>query len=55
VIKASSSKYTPIKQWSFFDAREILDSSEASENKTNDFCEDGSRYDGQVAVLGQVR
>jgi len=50
VIKASSGKYTPIRQWTFFDAREMLP--EGTLDKS-DFVEDGTRYDGQVAVFGK--
>lgn len=40
----------PIKQWCFFDSREIL----PEKVDLADTAERGTRYDGQVAVLGNV-
>ncbi len=61
VIKASSSKYTPIRQWSFFDAREVLpvpvsadDAVVEAAAASGDFTEEGTRYDGQIAVFGKA-
>eukprot|EP00501_MAST-03F_sp_TOSAG23-6_P001867 GSMAST32.ASY1.ANO1.1945.1 assembled CDS len=38
VLKACSGKFTPIKQWFYFDAVELI----------------GTRYDGQIAVFGKT-
>lgn len=53
VIKASSGKYMPIRQWTFFDAREVLPGGHEEVNPA-DYAETGTRYDGQVAVLGNA-
>ena len=39
----------PIRQWSFFDARELLQ----EEVEASDYVEENTRYDGQVAVFGK--
>eukprot|EP01128_Nolandella_sp_AFSM9_P005358 TRINITY_DN256_c0_g2_i1.p1 TRINITY_DN256_c0_g2~~TRINITY_DN256_c0_g2_i1.p1 ORF type:complete len:1063 (-),score=334.92 TRINITY_DN256_c0_g2_i1:80-3268(-) len=49
IIKATSSKYTPIKQFLYFDALECLPSEELT---TEDCAPRGTRYDGQIAVFG---
>uniref|UniRef100_A0A3B4AYA7 Uncharacterized protein n=1 Tax=Periophthalmus magnuspinnatus TaxID=409849 RepID=A0A3B4AYA7_9GOBI len=43
VIKACSRKFTPLKQWFYFDALESL---------PEDDNQKGTRYDGQIAVFG---
>eukprot|EP01065_Artemidia_motanka_P019875 TRINITY_DN2376_c0_g1_i1.p1 TRINITY_DN2376_c0_g1~~TRINITY_DN2376_c0_g1_i1.p1 ORF type:complete len:1075 (+),score=488.18 TRINITY_DN2376_c0_g1_i1:71-3226(+) len=50
VLKAASGKFSPIKQWMYFDAREcLLDPPPAPES-----CQpSGSRYDGAVAIFGK--
>jgi len=57
VIKASSGKYMPIRQWCFFDAVEVLPATEeslsASSSAIEDYMEEGTRYDGQIAVFGK--
>eukprot|EP00759_Apiculatamorpha_spiralis_P024831 PhF_6_TR27979/c0_g1_i1/m.41415/K03178/UBE1, UBA1; ubiquitin-activating enzyme E1 len=50
VLKAASGKFTPIKQFYFFDARECLPPAAAL---TEEECKPrNSRYDGQIAVFG---
>lgn len=51
VIKACSRKFTPIKQWFYFDSLECLpeDDSQVEESL---FALKGTRYDGQIAVFG---
>lgn len=52
VMKASSGKFSPIKQWLYFDALECLPEDTAS--LTEDVCAPtGTRYDTQVAVFGK--
>lgn len=51
VIKASSGKYMPVRQWSFFDAREVMPEEELP---ASEFVEEGTRYDGQVAIFGRT-
>ncbi|KAI5109010.1 ubiquitin-like modifier-activating enzyme 1 [Silurus meridionalis] len=54
VMKACSGKFTPLKQWLYFDALECLPEQEDS-NKglTEEDCAPrNSRYDGQIAVFG---
>jgi len=50
-LKAISGKFTPIKQWVYFDATEILPSGDLS---PEEFQPIGSRYDGQIVVLGRT-
>ncbi|KAG0727138.1 Ubiquitin-like modifier-activating enzyme 1 [Chionoecetes opilio] len=52
VMKACSGKFTPIKQWLYFDALECLPEDVSS--ITEDLCvPTGSRYDPQVAIFGK--
>jgi ubiquitin-activating enzyme E1 len=53
VMKACSGKFSPIYQWLYFDALECLptDLSKVSEEDCKVV---GSRYDGQVAVFGNI-
>ena len=52
VLKACTGKFTPLKQWLYFDAQEavpIIDAPAADE-----FQPLGTRYDRQIAVLGRT-
>jgi len=49
-LKAVSGKFTPIKQWFYFDATEVLPSEELA---AQEYQPVGSRYDSQIAVLGR--
>jgi len=49
-LKAISGKFTPIKQWLYFDASEVLPSSDLP---VEEFQPIGSRYDGQIVILGR--
>jgi ubiquitin-activating enzyme E1 len=51
VLKSVSGKFHPIMQWLYFDSLESLPTSTARSEK--DCSPIGSRYDGQIAVLGQ--
>lgn len=47
VIKATSGKFTPIKQWFYFDALNVLkEDHKPNVNLTN------TRYDGQISIFG---
>ncbi|KAH7375029.1 hypothetical protein B0T11DRAFT_234402 [Plectosphaerella cucumerina] len=51
VLKAISGKFTPIKQWLYFDSLESLPTSTA---RSVELCKPlGSRYDGQIVVFGR--
>eukprot|EP01102_Stenamoeba_stenopodia_P009142 TRINITY_DN2682_c0_g1_i3.p1 TRINITY_DN2682_c0_g1~~TRINITY_DN2682_c0_g1_i3.p1 ORF type:complete len:1013 (-),score=251.98 TRINITY_DN2682_c0_g1_i3:98-3136(-) len=50
-LKAVTGKYTPLKQWLYFDACELLPS--LSEAKAEDFLPVGSRYDSQIICIGK--
>lgn len=52
VIKACSRKFTPLRQWLYFDALECLpeDKDQLAECS---FSAKGTRYDGQIAVFGE--
>lgn len=51
VLKAISSKFTPVKQWLYFDSLESLPTSTA---RSVELCKPlGSRYDGQIVVFGR--
>jgi len=52
VLKAISFKYTPIKQWFYFDATEMLPE-KYEELPQADFQPMNSRYDGNIATLGR--
>ncbi|XP_030632381.1 ubiquitin-like modifier-activating enzyme 1 [Chanos chanos] len=56
VMKACSGKFTPLRQWLYFDALECLPEEEEDEALlTEDACAPRDcRYDGQVAVFGQA-
>lgn len=49
VLKACSGKFSPLKQWLFFDAHECLTGPVTPE----DAAPQNSRYDGQIAVFGK--
>lgn len=51
VLKACSGKFTPLKQWFYFDAVEILPSEELP---AQEYQPVGSRYDAQIVVLGRT-
>ena len=52
VLKAVSSKFSPVKQWLYLDSLESLPS---SVERSEALCQPvGSRYDGQIAVFGQA-
>lgn len=50
VLKASSGKFTPIQQWFYLDAAECLPDATLP---PSEFAPTNTRYDGQIAVLGQ--
>ncbi|KAK3557113.1 hypothetical protein QTP70_024648 [Hemibagrus guttatus] len=54
VMKACSGKFTPLKQWLYFDALECLPEQEdCDRGLTEEACAPrNSRYDGQIAVFG---
>ncbi|XP_047439241.1 ubiquitin-like modifier-activating enzyme 1 isoform X2 [Mugil cephalus] len=49
VIKACSRKFTPLKQWMYFDALECLPE---EDHQLTECSTKGTRYDGQIAVFG---
>eukprot|EP01114_Cavostelium_apophysatum_P002407 TRINITY_DN1214_c0_g1_i1.p1 TRINITY_DN1214_c0_g1~~TRINITY_DN1214_c0_g1_i1.p1 ORF type:complete len:1031 (-),score=362.58 TRINITY_DN1214_c0_g1_i1:41-3133(-) len=51
VLKACSGKFMPIKQWFYFDAREIIPEGDLP---ASEFQPIGSRYDGEIVVLGRT-
>ncbi len=55
VLKASSGKFTPIKQWLYFDSLESLPTeTEEEKYRSKDQCSPiNSRYDPQIAVFGK--
>ncbi|XP_051754131.1 ubiquitin-like modifier-activating enzyme 1 isoform X2 [Ctenopharyngodon idella] len=55
VVKACSGKFTPLRQWLYFDALECLPIEEDGVVLTEDACAPrDSRYDGQIAVFGSA-
>ncbi|CAH8550026.1 unnamed protein product [Schistosoma rodhaini] len=56
VMKACSSKFTPLQQWMYFDATECLSMSSDEDFvvSENDAKPIGSRYDGQIAIFGRA-
>ena len=53
VLKAASNKFTPIKQWFYFDALECLQSVQSKSSLNEDeIILENSRYDGQISVFG---
>ena len=51
VLKAVSGKFTPVKQWLYFDSLESIPTSVA---RSEELCQpQNSRYDGQIAVFGK--
>ena len=51
VLKAVSAKFSPVKQWLYFDSLESLPSSIP---RSEELCQpQNSRYDGQIAVFGR--
>lgn len=53
VLKCCSSKFTPIKQWLYFDSLESLPGKEEYPRNEENNKPIGSRYDGQIAVFGK--
>uniref|UniRef100_A0A3Q3IDV5 E1 ubiquitin-activating enzyme n=1 Tax=Monopterus albus TaxID=43700 RepID=A0A3Q3IDV5_MONAL len=51
VIKACCRKFTPLRQWLYFDALECLPEAEDPQAECS-FSAKGTRYDGQIAVFG---
>ncbi|XP_074529752.1 ubiquitin-like modifier-activating enzyme 1 [Halichoeres trimaculatus] len=51
VIKATSRKFMPLRQWFYFDALECL-AEEENRLVEGSFSAQGTRYDGQIAVFG---
>jgi ubiquitin-activating enzyme E1 len=51
VLKACSGKFSPIKQWFYFDAVEALPDAPLSEDEVGPL---NCRYDGQIAVFGKA-
>ncbi|KAL6059320.1 E1 ubiquitin-activating protein [Balamuthia mandrillaris] len=51
VIKACTQKFTPIRQWFFFDASECLPKHHSS--APEEYISQGTRYDGQTAIFGR--
>jgi len=49
-LKALSGKYTPLNQWVYFDAMEVLPSEQSD---TTQFTPTSSRYDGQRICVGE--
>ncbi|KAG7665751.1 UBA1 [[Candida] subhashii] len=54
VLKNCSSKFTPIKQWLYFDSLESLPSNDEYPRNAENNKPIGSRYDGQIAVFGKA-
>ena len=54
VLKCCSSKFTPIKQWLYFDSLESLPSEKEFPRNAENNKPIGSRYDGQIAVFGKT-
>ncbi|XP_039626934.1 ubiquitin-like modifier-activating enzyme 1 isoform X2 [Polypterus senegalus] len=55
VMKACSGKFTPLRQWLYFDALECLPEDASDCRLTEETCSPrGSRYDGQIAVFGSA-
>ncbi|EDV25158.1 uncharacterized protein TRIADDRAFT_25768 [Trichoplax adhaerens] len=52
VLKACSGKFSPIRQWFYFDATECLKGVNPAAAE-EDFQPSDSRYDGQVAIFGK--
>jgi len=50
-LKAVSGKFSPLRQWFYFDATEALP---ADDVPAQDFQPVGSRYDGQIVTLGRT-
>jgi ubiquitin-activating enzyme E1 len=53
VIKASSGKFMPLRQWLYLDAEEALPPADAPLVAT-ETAPSGSRYDGQIAIFGRT-
>jgi len=51
VLKACSGKFTPINQWLYYDATEVLP---PADTPASEFQPRGSRYDAQIVVLGNT-
>jgi len=52
VLKAVSGKFMPVRQWLYFDAVEVLPGDGDTPLPADEVAPRGSRYDGQIAVLG---
>ncbi|OBA23534.1 ubiquitin-activating enzyme E1 [Metschnikowia bicuspidata var. bicuspidata NRRL YB-4993] len=52
VLKCCSSKFSPVKQFMYFDSLESLPSAEKYPRTAENTQPTGSRYDGQIAVFG---
>jgi len=52
VMKAASGKFTPVQQWLYFDAEEVLLAEGKEMLPAHETAPRGSRYDAQAAVLG---
>lgn len=52
VLKCSSGKFTPLQQWLYYDAREVLGA--RGDVSAAERAPRGTRYDGQIAVLGNA-
>lgn len=52
VVKACSGKFTPLRQWLYFDALECLPQEEGGVLSEDACAPRDSRYDGQIAVFG---
>ena len=54
VMKACSGKYTPIKQWMYIEHLQLFPKVELPYKQSlENFTPNGSRYDGQIVVLGR--
>ncbi|XP_016367703.1 ubiquitin-like modifier-activating enzyme 1 [Sinocyclocheilus rhinocerous] len=54
VVKACSGKFTPLRQWLYFDALECLPQEDDGVLSENACAPRDSRYDGQIAVFGSA-
>lgn len=51
-MKAASGKFSPVQQWLYFDAEEVLVGEGKDPLPPHETAPRGSRYDAQAAVLG---
>lgn len=54
-MKAASGKFTPVMQWMYFDAEEVLPEEGKHMLPAEETAPRGSRYDSQAAVLGWTK